>query len=173
MKNKICILLISLLPLISLGQIKRNIDGIVLGKTNKQEVVNYLKNKRIPYSFRKVGVYDAIICNKERAFAGISWSSTIYTFYKNKVFRISYSNSDFDMTKEEMDLCFENLSMSLQRKYSQFKKNDSDRDIIEYQDSNVGITLSREYLQSHFMIGIDYTDLFLIGIAFSEEDDDL
>ena len=74
---------------------------------------------------------------------------------------------------KEMDLCFENLSMSLQRKYSQFKKTNSDRDIIEYQDSNVGITLSREYLQNHYMFGIDYSDLFLMGIAFSEGDDDL
>lgn len=173
MKKIIVSLLFLLIPLVCFGQIKRNIDGVILGKSTKQEIVSYLKSRKIPYSMGKVGIYNTVICNTPRAFAGISWSSTYYILYNNVVFKISYSNSDYDMLKEEIDLSFENLSMALQHKYSQFKRADRDRDKLIFRDANVEITLSRDFLENHYMFGIDYSDLKLMEKAFMEGDDDL
>lgn len=173
MKKIVIIFLLFITSLCSYGQIKRNIDGITLGKSTKQEIVNYLKKRKIPYSFEKVGVYNAILCNTTRNFGGVSWSSTIYILYDNLVFKVSYSSSDYDMLKEEMDLSFGSLSMALQRKYSQYKIASSDRDNIDYQDSHIKITLSRGYIENHYTFGIAYADLQLMEKAFMEGNDDL
>lgn len=173
MKKCFCLFLLSIFAIVSLGQIKKNVGGIILGKTKKQEVINYLKSKKIPYSFGQVGAYNAIICNKGRTFGGVTWSSTIYTLYKNTVFRISYSNSDYDMSKEDLDLCFQSLSIALQRKYYRYKTIDSNRDNMNFKDSNVDITLNRGYFDNHYLLSIYYTDINLLEKAFSDADNEL
>lgn len=173
MRKFIIIFFLFIIPLYSFGQIKRNIDGIILGKSTKQEVVNYLKNRKLPYSFKKVGVYNAILCNVPRSFGGVSWHSTIYIFYNNLVFQVSYSNTDYHLLKKEIDLCFVNLSMALQRKYSQYKITSSDRDNIEYKDSHTSIKLNRGYFENHYTLDVDYTDYQLMEKSFMEGDDDL
>lgn len=78
MRKYVCILLLSLLPTISFGQIKRNIDGIILGKTTKQEVADYFNNKGIPYKFGNIGTYNAVSSKEGRAFGGVSWEFNDY-----------------------------------------------------------------------------------------------
>lgn len=60
MKKVLLLLLLTVLPLASFGQIKRNVDGVTLGKTSKQEVVNYFNNRGIPYTFGNIGAYNSV-----------------------------------------------------------------------------------------------------------------
>lgn len=89
------------------------------------------------------------------------------------VFQVSYSNTDYHLLKKEIDLCFVNLSMALQRKYSQYKITSSDRDNIEYKDSHTSIKLNRGYFENHYRLDVDYTDFQLMEKSFMEGDDDL
>lgn len=78
MKKILLLLLLTVLPLASFGQIKRNVDGVTLGKTSKQEVVNYFKNRGIPYTFGNIGAYNSVSSKEGRAFGGVSWQFNDY-----------------------------------------------------------------------------------------------
>ena len=177
MKKNICILLLSILPLISFGQIRRNLDGVTLGKTTKQEVVDYFRNKGIPYSFSKIGTYNAVSSKDGRAFGGVSWQFNDYVLYNNIVFQVIYtkmSGSGLTITKEEIDLEFNSLFLSLKRKYgSYFKSSKSNKDTKEFSDSSVSISLRRGYYQGHYMFSIEYTDRNLMEKSFMKNYDDL
>lgn len=177
MKKSLCIFLLSTFSLLSLGQIKRNIDGIILGKSTKQEVVNYFNKKGIPYKFNNIGTYNAVSSKDGRAFGGVSWQFNDYVLYNNVVFRVEYSKMSgqgLTITSEEIDLEFEDLFLALKRKYgSYFKSSKSDKDTKVFSDSSVSITLSRGLYQDHYMFSIDYTDIKLIEKSFMEQYNEL
>lgn len=175
MKKVLLLLLLTILSLTSFGQIKRNVDGITLGKTSKQEVVNYFKNRGIPYTFGNIGAYNSVSSKEGRAFGGVSWQFNDYVLHNNIVFQVLYTKMSGDyITKEEIDLEFKSLFLSLQRKYgSYFKKSKSDNDTKTFSDSSIEIALRRGYYQNHYMFSIEYTDINLMHKAFSKGYDDL
>lgn len=175
MRKYVCILLLSLLPTISFGQIKRNIDGIILGKTTKQEVADYFNNKGIPYKFGNIGTYNAVSSKEGRAFGGVSWEFNDYVLFNNVVFQVLYTKMTGNYTtKEEIDLEFESLFLSLKRKYgSYFISSKSDKDTKEFSDSSVRISLRRGLYQDHYMFSIDYTDIKLMEKSFMNHYDEL
>jgi hypothetical protein len=177
MKKSLYIFLFSILPLVSFGQIKRNFDGIVLGKTTKQGVVNYFSNKGIPYTFTNIGTYDAVSSKEGRPFGGVLWQFNDYVLFNNVVFQITYtkmSGQGLTITKEEIDLEFERLFISLKHKYgSYFKSSKSNKDTKEFSDSSVKISLRRGNYQDHYMFSIEYTDIKIMEKSFMSHDDEL
>ena len=177
MKRSLCIVLLSIISLTSIGQIRRNLDGIILGKTTKQEVVNYFNNKGIPYMFNTIGTYNAVSSKEGRTFGGVSWQFNDYVLYNNIVFQVTYtkmSGKGLTITKDEIDLNFNSLFLSLKRKYgSYFKSSKSDKDTKEFSDSSIRITLRRGFYQDHYMFSIEYTDIKLMEKSFMEHYDEL
>ena len=140
MKRIICIYLLIFLPLVSIGQIRRVITGITLGKTTKQEAISILKQKGIPFVFGNTGVYETIILKESSHFGGIEWFSTDYVLFDDIVFEINFTKwKCVGTSKQNIDLEWNNIALGLQRKYGSYKKK-GNKDTIEYNDSSIKIS---------------------------------
>ncbi len=177
MKKSICIFLLSIISLVSFGQIKRNIDGIILGKTTKSEVVNYFNNKGIPYTFTNINTYNAVSSKEGRAFGGVQWQFNDFVLYNDVVVQVTYSKMSGEgltITKEEIDLDFESLFLSLKRKYGHyFISSKSDKNKKAFSDASISIILRRDYYQDHYIFSLEYTDIKLMEKSFMEQYDEL
>ena len=102
MKRFIYLLIGLFLCIFANAQIERTIDGITLGVSTRQDVLNHIKTLKLPYE--EIG--DDIFYIGDVTYANVNWYGMNYHFYKNVVSIISFvkwakpSYTEDDLKKE-------------------------------------------------------------------------
>ena len=124
--KKVIILLVLIFTTLSVGaQIKRNFDGIILGKTTKKEVKSYLSKKSHYCEEKEDG--NAILSENETSFGGVLWDGTYYRFYKDTLYRITY-NKIVKGKEKELRAKYKELREAFYKKYVKRTPKDNSND---------------------------------------------
>ena len=124
--KKVIILLVLIFTTLSVGaQIKRNFDGIILGKTTKKEVKSYLSKKSHYCEEKEDG--NAILSENETSFGGVLWDGTYYRFYKDTLYRITY-NKIVESKEKELRAKYKELREAFYKKYVKRTPKDNSND---------------------------------------------
>ncbi len=124
--KKVIILLVLISTTLSVGaQIKRNFDGIILGKTTKKEVKSYLSKKSHYCEEKEDG--NAILSENETSFGGVLWDCTYYRFYKDTLYRITY-NKIVEGKEKELRAKYKELREAFYKKYVKRTPKDNSND---------------------------------------------
>lgn len=133
--------------------INKHIWGISLGKSTKQDVVQYLDSIGIGYQKINndsiIQVYDSFV------FAGVYWNHAYYCFTNDVVYKII-----FELKSREHSKYFSELKSLLARKYTKSKKfeskyNDGRKFLLK--DSNTQIELDNSHFKELIYKYIDTT----------------
>lgn len=148
------------------AQINRNIMGVTIGKSTRQQVKTIITKKK----YTIVENYDDIIIVKSYSgilFGGAKWGIIRFEFYKGKLYNLSFINK-----KDE--LCLSCLITKLDKKYSQFKTTKDVEgywgDVCYYKDSRTMISIGTTYKGVSML---RYTDRFLLKLKNQAETDEL
>ena len=145
--------------------INRNINGIVLGKSTKQDVINYLKRNKIQYEYDVIAGSPAISYFKNVSFGGITWQFCSYSFLNNIVYEIGYTKAvRTNIPKETIDTEHSFLMRELKRKYRDYSINNENRrgfEVHTIRDENTTITVEIGYENSTYLMSITYRDINL------------
>ena len=109
------------IPIKSIVPINKNIFGITLGKSTKQDVWNYLDSKELWHQELENGEVTQALDNFE--FAGIYWNCINYHFVDNIV-----SCIDFKTREENLNDAYYKLRNTLSSKYTMSKQQKSSKD---------------------------------------------
>ena len=78
-------------PSATYERISRDVDGITLGLSTKQDVIRQLKNRGRKYDINEpIDDYTVIISNGKATFQGVTWAAIAYKILNNKVYQISF-----------------------------------------------------------------------------------
>ena len=142
--------------------IARNIDGVILGKTTKQEIIYRLHNKKISYNIDTSREVPVINCEGNILFGGIEWFYVSFFLYNNVVFRIDYSKgAKTGTTKASIDLEYSRLKDQLLRKYGHLdRENDNKPDYYYFviREKSTSLSLFKGYYEGNFLMSLTYTD---------------
>ena len=162
---------------ISEAQIKRNIDGVTLGVSTKQNVITHLKKKNLPYKYIEGG--DVIMSFKDNTFGGVMWFAIYYRFHKNIVYKITYSKyaNNSDVFNSSIDSEFSNLKSSLLRKYRPYITDSKYERLLSntilFHDRTTEIELGKGYYEGSYLLNLIKTDTHLQGKNFESDYNDL
>lgn len=124
--KKVIILLALIFTTLSVeAQIKRNFDGIILGKTTKKEVKSYLSKKKHYCAEKEDG--NAILSENETSFGGVLWDGTYYCFYKDTLYRVTYTKIVKGKEKE-LRAKYKELREAFYKKYVKRTPKDNSND---------------------------------------------
>ena len=157
--------------------INRNIDGVVLGMSTKQQVINRLKEKNMPYKYTEGG--DVIMSFKDNTFGGVMWFAIYYRFYKDIVFKVTFSKyaNNSDVYNSNIDSEFSALKRSLSNKYRSYYTDVTYKrmfsNTILFNDEKTEIELGKGYFEGTYMMNLVYTDFFYQEKQFEKNDNDL
>ena len=98
--------------------ISRNLDGAVLGKSSKQEVINLVNYKQLPYRIEESGT--CLVATGEYTFGGVSWSSIEYRFHNDILWQVVYSKTGSGPSGSTIVFDYSNLKEGLLRKYKEY-----------------------------------------------------
>ncbi len=103
------------------AQIKRNFDGLVLGKTSREEVVSNLRSKSLFPKDADGG--KAIRAVGKIAFAGVVWDVVKYFFINDKLYKILYIKyyDDRPVDYINLDEAYLKIRNGLLKKYTNQK----------------------------------------------------
>lgn len=125
-------------------QINKHIWGITLGKSTKQDVLNYLDSMNLMHLELEKGSVTQVLEGFE--FAGVFWDKAYYYFTNNKVYKIRFWH-----TTDSFDSGLMNM---LTTKYTLSKQFDGTH--ISIKDSCTLIELSYPYSKA---VKLEYTDI--------------
>lgn len=161
----------------TLNGINRNFDGIILGKSTMQDVINHLKKNKNRFKTKTTGnITEIEICN-DIYWGGITWFNSIYYFYKNVMYRyvnIKYARPDTDI--EIIDSEHSLLLKVLSRKYKDYTIDNGKRrqmDCCSIMDGKTTIQIEKGYEGSTYLMSIEYWDFDLTVKEINESNDDL
>lgn len=101
------------------NSIKRNFDGIILGVSNKDEVISYLKKINLPYTIESDG--NQITVRQNNIYlGGIAWNYLSYVFINGVVVTIVYIKNTKEQYEGEYLAEFEIIKRNLFNKYRQY-----------------------------------------------------
>lgn len=132
------------LPLNSKIPINKHIWGITLGKSTKQDVLNYLDSINLMHLELENGSVTQVLDGFE--FAGVFWDKAYCYFSNNKIYKIRFWH-----TTDSFDSGLMNM---LTTKYTLSKKFDSSN--ISIKDSCILIELNYPYSKA---VRLEYTDI--------------
>ena len=129
------------IPLSSIIPINKNIWGITLGKSTKQDVWNYLDSMGVWHQECQNGEVTQVIEDFE--FAGTYWNCINYHFVNNIVSNITFKSRDKEKVLKDY---YYNLRNSIFTKYTaskqlKTKKDDNHRPQVSIKDSSTWIKL--------------------------------
>ena len=161
------VLLVYFMLFISLfagAQIRRNIDGIELGKSTKKDVIRYAREKGFSCKFFDGGNR---VCLQEDYnsvyFAGKNWTYVNYILYNDVVYQISYvmaNAGDLVRDYHKYDDDFKELQRNIIQKYSQSKKQELKHDIYKIKDKKTQIEIELSHKKRNALI-LRYYDISL------------
>ena len=136
----------------SVISINKNIGGVYLGSSTKQDVLNYIYTENL--SYQDLGNGDIIKVYSDYKFAGVYWDYVYYCFTNNKVYRVI-----FTLKSSLSSDVFYKLKGMLANKYTLSKKlNSKQQNTFSLTDSSTTVTLDN----SHFRkLECEYKDLSL------------
>lgn len=140
------------IPISSIIPINKNIWGIVLGKSTKEDVWSYLDSKGLWYLELENGSITQT--QNDFEFIGIYWDYVNYHFTNNQVYKITFVSK---MNHRSIRDYLEKLKGMLAEKYTLSKKFDYHWDDFILSDSNILIEVKSSYKELIFR----YTDLKL------------
>ena len=149
------------------AQIKRNIDGVELGKTTKSEVKSLLTQKGHYYEMKEDG--NAIQSREEYSFGGVIWSGVYYSFYKDVLERVTYSKMGKNGEKALREK-YKELRSNLYKKYVKRTPKDNSNDYSPETRIKDKSTLIKLSIQRHVSRpGIKYLLLTYIDLKLESK----
>ena len=112
MKKCIILGIVFLMSVSASAQIKRNIGGVILGESTKKEIQDYLRSKNIYPQQDGLSIYG----KGDISFGGVLWTAVYYEFYKETLFRITYTKVVKGHEKE-LRSKYKELRNNLYKKY--------------------------------------------------------
>lgn len=136
----------------SITSINRNIGGVCLGNSTKQDVLKYLNTENL--SYQDLGNGDIIKVYSDYKFAGVYWDYVYYCFTNDKVYKVL-----FTLKSSAHSETFYKLKDMLANKYTQSKNLSSkQQDVFSLTDSSTTVILDN----SHFKeLRCEYKDTHL------------
>lgn len=152
------------------AQIQTKILGFTLGTTSKTTVLNQYKTKITKLNLNAEETYRIQDVN----FGGHIWDCAYFIFVNNKLCRVSFSISDYSIPRTTLDLKWDNLKTSLNKKYSQFYlKDSSTSEIKKYSDGKTNLSLTYQNFGGSMILSLSYTNDYLLHQAIKSADDEL
>lgn len=165
-KSIFVIIFLCFLPSLCEAQIKRNFDGIVIGVSNKNEVINYARKNWLSYYNKDGGERIVVLDESGNSifFAGYNWDAIDFSFCDGVVYKVRYvmANSGRKVRDyHKYDKIFENIQKNLINKYSSNKSQALKTESYKIKDkkTQVEISLLHEN-RSHYLI-LNYFDINL------------
>ncbi len=175
-KRTILLLSASLLSLFVHAQIQRNFDGMILGKATKDEIVNYLTQKRI-YPKEEYGG-KTILAVGDISFGGVIWNATAYHLYNGVLSKIVYTKHFGGLVadRKEAEAMYRRLRNILLKKYTSRKLPSpyaSIPDNLYLKGKNTTVEIKRDSHKGDYYVKLIYTDIELDKKAKKKDYDDL
>lgn len=176
MKKSIILGIVFLMSVSISAQIKRNIGGVVLGKSTKKEVHDYLKSQNIYPQDSFDGL--TILGKGDISFGGVLWSAVYYDLYKETLFRVTYAKVVKGREKEIRSK-YKELRNNLYKKYVKRTPKDNS---LEYspktfiKDKTTLISLSIQHHNDEpniLYLKLSYLDTRIDKLNKQQEIDDL
>ena len=98
--------------------INRNINGFVLAKSTKQEVINLMKKNNLRYTEKEYG--ECLEASGEYNFGGVSWSSIEFRFHHNILWQVVFSKTGNGPSGSTIVFDYSNLKEKLLLKYKEY-----------------------------------------------------
>lgn len=156
------------------AQLRRNINGIILGVSTKTEIINKIKAQHKIYTVQD----NLLIVTQDNTFGGVNWFATFYRFYKNKVYKITYSKhaNTSDTPVSLIDMQYSNLQKSYIRKYGNYTTRNfsSIYDTFTcFKDSATRITIEKGGFEGKYILSVSYTCLELEMQSYKDSVDEI
>lgn len=176
MRRQVLLLLFLFVSIIGNAQIRRNVDGVVLGVSTKQDVIRHLRSRNMPYELIEDG--SVIRSFKDNNFAGVSWFIIFYRFYNNKVYRITYTKhaNGYDVPNSLIDTEFSLLQRNLLSKYQRYNTRNAPplyQYTTSFNDGKTGLQVGKGYYEGTYLLSLIYVDIYLEGKSAQHGYDDL
>ena len=154
------------------AQIQRKFFDFELGKTTQSEVKRYLRQKD-KYIEEKD---DDTICSSELRFGGHSWNFVVFSFCKDVLCQVYFSESENHTPRETLNKIYKNFSEALSDKYQGYKdpyrSNEEETVYVDY-FNHTSINLRYDLFQGYKFLTLTYSDFKLRSDSFLEERDEL
>ncbi len=152
------------------SQIQRRFLNFTLGQTSKAEVTNYFTIK----GYRVRLLDENTVAVNDVRFGGQTWGVTHLQFYKNKLYGVSFMSSEHDYSKENLDMMWEILDKSLERKYSRYYLKNFSKELDKwFDDDRTRIWFKYEYFQNAWALSILYYDIRLYDEKSDKDENEL
>lgn len=176
MKKVLLFTIVSFSVLFCQAQIKRNIDGVVLGKTTKSEIKKHLNAKNIYPKMIEDG--KSIIGEGDISFGGVIWSGAKYFFFNDIVYKVVYIKQYSGKVSEihQLDETYKDLRNKLSKKYTKQNppsKNAIIPDRLFISGKETTVEVKKVLKRSNRLLCLTYTDVELDKKAKKKDYDDL
>ena len=119
------------------AQIQKDILGFKLGKSTRNEVINYFKE-----SGNNIIESDEIVSIDSLDFYGESWPLVSFNFYEEKICSVQFVNVDGITPKDTLDKIWKNINNLLLKKYkTYYGKTISTKEVMSFNDGDILINL--------------------------------
>lgn len=169
MTKRFYLLIVFLLcTIIASAQIQRKLLDFTLGVTTKTQVQNYIKSHQYVYHLDEEGNF--VIHNIK--FAGQNWHHANFCFYNGKLYKVSFSATELDTSKENLDLIWQRFVDSLKKKYIDYICL-SEKDNYSYFDNKTVVVLFYKQFSSVWCLALEYYDYYLFQQKDKSEENEL
>ena len=165
--KKVIILFLLLSCITTNAQLQRSILGNSLGVSKKSQVIQNMRNKG-----NKVTIVDVNIIRVDDVnFGGNKWGCVFFRFYKGILYYARFQDSEYDTSRETLDITWKNLRSSLKKKYYLEIITDQDEE-LRFDDDRTIISADYSYFEGYKGIGLAYYDkkLFLMNIQSNDDE---
>lgn len=173
MKRFIIVLILVISSLVGSAQITRNVWGLELGKSTRQQVINVLKQKGYTPDTNNPSNSVTIKADNFK-FGGGYWTYASFEFHGGKLYEIWFQNNQFENPVNNQDM-FDLLKERLDSKYGQFRHSglNTDESNLCYYDGKTYMWLNIRYFEGVQYISITYTDEKLWEQKMNDDEDEL
>lgn len=134
--------------------IERNIDGVIIGLSTKEDVTRLLKTRKISYDLHEpANNYNVIVANGKFKYQGVEWQAVMYKLYENKVFVIVYIKGVDKDKINSLILTSASLNKAYSNKYKKYQMT-TKPGIYQYQDPYTFITIELGEHYDELSLGI-------------------
>ena len=167
-------LLLSLTSLFCSAQITRNIWGLELGKSTKQQVLNVLKLKGFNPTTDDATSTISVKSDNFK-YGGGFWTYASFEFYNGRLYEVWFQNNEYEIPIAIFEQ-FNLIRDRLDKKYSQYRHTETEENSEnqrDYFDGKTRFWLNRRYYNSVGYISITYSDDKLLNQKLESEKDEL
>ncbi len=158
------------------AQIKRNFDGLILGKTTRTEVLNHIRKKG--FYPEDIDGGKAVLAKGDISFGGVVWDGVAYYFYNDVLSLVVYTKYSRNREAERMELdkVYYKLRNNLLKKYTNYKTPSSNASVpnnLFLKGKDATVEVKRMTKNRSYYVKLIYTDTVLKKKTLIKEYDDL